>query len=580
MPGRRSIVPLILDFTSLHPGQIIAILKSVFIFCTRPERIVMKMILLAMLLFTVDLVPQYVLYWDRTWGSPKRVDEPYYLTRAADGNIIVAGVSSFYSPAFQDNFFILKFSPNGEILWSKVFDFNEPEDPIGLHTDGESNIYIGMVVTNHPTNRGFSMVKLSSDGELLFTKRYTYNPGNEEVTNTARHLMKDNSEYFYIAGVNKKTAWHLKFDQQGEVVDSMYSFVPADSLDDVTTFKHFSYLSPGDQRIYHGVSTYRKQTNSDYRIGIAAVDNHGSFAWKTNVYTVPEYYEGWTEIIAQHPEGAIYTATNAYQTNTLGANFAQCLVTKLDPGGVTLWQKNFEGPIESVRNIYDMKFDAGGFTIVTGQIKQFFITKLSQAGEEQWYRADTSLIRGMKIATDAHHNVYVAAHDRMGNLQFVRYNSDGQEMYRYQINGLGSYRPVMRPLVLGSGDATYYLSVAKPVALVPDHDVNLVKLTDPATKVYETGNPEEFVLYPNYPNPFNPVTTVTYSLPKPGLITFSVFTILGEQVFYRDAVLQDAGVHSLAFDGAGLPSGMYIGVVSHSTLAEKVRKQIPMILVK
>jgi len=64
------------------------------------------------------------------------------------------------------------------------------------------------------------------------------------------------------------------------------------------------------------------------------------------------------------------------------------------------------------------------------------------------------------------------------------------------------------------------------------------------------------------------------------LITFSVFTILGEQVFYRDAVLQDAGVHSLAFDGAGFPSGMYIGVVNHSTPVGTVRKQMPMILVK
>jgi hypothetical protein len=61
----------------------------------------------------------------------------------------------------------------------------------------------------------------------------------------------------------------------------------------------------------------------------------------------------------------------------------------------------------------------------------------------------------------------------------------------------------------------------------------------------------------NQPNPFNPSTTINFSVPKAGRATLAVFDLRGHKV----ATLQDgemaAGDHSLQFSGQGLPSGTY-----------------------
>jgi hypothetical protein len=65
-------------------------------------------------------------------------------------------------------------------------------------------------------------------------------------------------------------------------------------------------------------------------------------------------------------------------------------------------------------------------------------------------------------------------------------------------------------------------------------------------------------LLPNFPNPFNPVTEVRWSLAERGRAAVSVFDARGRRV----AVLADgilaAGPHRAAFDAAGLPSGIYV----------------------
>ena len=70
--------------------------------------------------------------------------------------------------------------------------------------------------------------------------------------------------------------------------------------------------------------------------------------------------------------------------------------------------------------------------------------------------------------------------------------------------------------------------------------------------------PEAFVLHGNFPNPFNPQTTITFELRQSTTVTLEVFDVLGRRV----ATLLDgpagAGTHTAVFDAAGLPSGLYV----------------------
>ena len=80
--------------------------------------------------------------------------------------------------------------------------------------------------------------------------------------------------------------------------------------------------------------------------------------------------------------------------------------------------------------------------------------------------------------------------------------------------------------------------------------------------------PGKFTLY-SYPNPFNPSTTIHYALPSNGLITVSVFNMLGQKVStllngYREAGRFAVAWHSINDSGESVPSGIYFVIMEHS----------------
>lgn len=67
-----------------------------------------------------------------------------------------------------------------------------------------------------------------------------------------------------------------------------------------------------------------------------------------------------------------------------------------------------------------------------------------------------------------------------------------------------------------------------------------------------------FTLSPNYPNPFNPHTTINYSLSGASHVILKIFDITGrevEEVFHER---QGTGLHQVVFDAGHLPSGVYV----------------------
>ena len=73
----------------------------------------------------------------------------------------------------------------------------------------------------------------------------------------------------------------------------------------------------------------------------------------------------------------------------------------------------------------------------------------------------------------------------------------------------------------------------------------------------EESGPQEFRLLTNYPNPFNPSTTITYTLPEPAPVTLAVYSITGQKVVTLVDEAMGAGTHIVVFDGTDSPSGLY-----------------------
>jgi hypothetical protein len=76
--------------------------------------------------------------------------------------------------------------------------------------------------------------------------------------------------------------------------------------------------------------------------------------------------------------------------------------------------------------------------------------------------------------------------------------------------------------------------------------------------------PEGVELYKAYPNPFNPSTTLSFSLQEQAHVTLKVYNTFGQQVATVANTEFDAGFHTVEFEGASLPSGVYIAVLEAS----------------
>ena len=72
-------------------------------------------------------------------------------------------------------------------------------------------------------------------------------------------------------------------------------------------------------------------------------------------------------------------------------------------------------------------------------------------------------------------------------------------------------------------------------------------------------------LYQNYPNPFNPSTRISYQLPASTFVIIKVFDVLGNEVERLVNERQNAGNHSVLFNGSNLPSGVYFYKIKAGT---------------
>ncbi len=80
--------------------------------------------------------------------------------------------------------------------------------------------------------------------------------------------------------------------------------------------------------------------------------------------------------------------------------------------------------------------------------------------------------------------------------------------------------------------------------------------------VSEQTEPVLFALHPNYPNPFNPTTTLRFSLPQAGEVELSIYNLMGQRVANLVRGVQEAGPHVLQWNGRDeqgreLASGVY-----------------------
>jgi hypothetical protein len=86
--------------------------------------------------------------------------------------------------------------------------------------------------------------------------------------------------------------------------------------------------------------------------------------------------------------------------------------------------------------------------------------------------------------------------------------------------------------------------------------------------------PKALALESNYPNPFNPSTTIEFTIPEKGHASLKVFNMLGQEVAVLfDGEAEAGRIYQQSFDASSLPSGIYFSKLSHGQ-SQLVRRMV------
>jgi len=130
------------------------------------------------------------------------------------------------------------------------------------------------------------------------------------------------------------------------------------------------------------------------------------------------------------------------------------------------------------------------------------------------------------------------------------------------------------------GDGTYQATITAPIASGTDSiSAVVISGTDTVSILWEAVityvnptsvserpiSPDEFFLYQNSPNPFNPSTTIKYTIPsvtasgmkQPQFVTIKVYDVLGNEVAILVNEKKSSGTYEVEFDASALSSGIY-----------------------
>ncbi|MFQ5752760.1 MAG: FlgD immunoglobulin-like domain containing protein [bacterium] len=79
----------------------------------------------------------------------------------------------------------------------------------------------------------------------------------------------------------------------------------------------------------------------------------------------------------------------------------------------------------------------------------------------------------------------------------------------------------------------------------------------------ESKQPEEHLLFPNYPNPFNPTTTIQFQLPKTERVTLKIYNLLAQEVQTLVDEVKEPGIYKIMWNGKNrngrtVSAGLYV----------------------
>lgn len=473
-------------------------------------------------------------------------DLPNSIAIDQSGNVYVTGSSNGLNN--RSDITTIKYNSNGVEQWVQGYDSPIDGTDVGnsLVLDKEGNIYVTGFIQAIPnfSISDYATIKYSNDGIQLWAVHYN---GPDGLYDNAYGIALDTYGNVYVTGQSYGVTTEfdyatVKYNPNGEQLWVARYNGPANLGDNAASISVDAYGN-----VYVTGSSTGIGTLTDF--ATVKYNSDGIEQWVQRYNGQGNQYDGANSIALDGDANVYVTGSSGLGT---GDDYDYATI-KYNTSGEELWIKYYNGPgngedrakllvVDHASNVYVTGFSFGNnydyATIkysqdpVPVELTSFLATLQSHNVILIWTTATELNNFGFEIERSTNKTDWRIIGFKEGNGTTTETHNYSFVDNLYEINFQKIYYRLKQINYDGSFE---YL--------------NAIEVDIP---------PSEFDLFQNYPNPFNPNTVISWQVPVGSWQTLKVYDLLGREVATLVNEYKSAGNHSVEFNDAGLPSGVYL----------------------
>lgn len=423
----------------------------------------------------------------------------YSIRQTTGDGYVIAGYTNSFGAGDNDAY-VVKTDDQGDTLWTRTYGGAGRDDAryVTQTADG-GYIIAGNTFSFGATDCDYYLVKTDGAGDTLWTRRYD-RPGSQDFlqsaqpTNDGGYILAGNSNPI---GASVMNFLLVKTDSAGDTLwTHAYGALGYDFVYSVQQTADDGFIVAG----------YTDPPGAPVEDAVVLkTDSNGDSLW---MRTYGGMDSDKAHSVQQTDDGGyIFAGT----TISYGAGLNDFYLVKTDSNGDTLWTRTFGG--SGVEIAYSVLLAADGGYVIAGSVSisgagDCYLVKTDSAGDTLWTRI---------LGSASYDGVNAAGLTADGGYILAGYNYATD--YNFYVIKTGPEPPNSAPLLINT--------------------------------------PLQYSLHPNFPNPFNAATTISYDLPQTGYSSLRVFDLLGREVAVLASGVAQAGSYHITFDGSHLASGLY-----------------------
>ncbi|MBK9097587.1 MAG: T9SS type A sorting domain-containing protein [bacterium] len=495
--------------------------------------------------------------WAKNFGG-QEADELRQLSITSDGGMVAAGYNASFGVGAKE-VQVLKLSSNGNIEWAKTYGTPYEDFNLSIIVSSDGNFVLaGAVDITGSYGIRPTLIKMDPLGNIIWAKYYS---GYNE--DWGRDLVETPDGGYLIVGIT--TSFSVGFS------NDIY-LIKTDSMGNVLWAK--SYGGPGEDIAYGAELTHDGKyiivghtTSSGfggYDGLLMKVDSDGNLEW---FRTYGGYSTDYLNDVLETQDYG-FLALGKRASNTLGND--DIYLIKTDENGYSNCAfGNYSPNVITISNLQANNLTLATLSYVSAANSNL-ITLNPNTGENNSCAIIPVELKSFNYELESNDVLLKwSTASELNNLGFeIQKSYDGNEFISIGfIDGSGTTSEpkeyIFRDKNLEQGMYAYRL-------IQTDYDGSQRNIGE--IEVFVNEVPSTLNLEQNFPNPFNPSTTIKFSIPEQSHIKLKVYDLLGRVVSTLVDEILDAGFYQKVFDASNLGSGIYFYSLStdKNTITKKM----------